>query len=117
MSVYPMEKHYTYYLDLLGEVDIPLDGILSRTLYNDDHIKIVLFGFDAGQTLSEHAASMPAVLHFLCGDARLILGEDTLEAKTGTWAYLPANTAHSVQARTPVVLLMQVIKDWDSETE
>jgi len=30
------------------------DGILSRTLHNDDAVKVVLFAFSTGQELSEH---------------------------------------------------------------
>ena len=36
----------------LGQQDIPSDGILSRTVYNDGQVKAVVFGFDAGQELS-----------------------------------------------------------------
>ena len=56
---------YTQFLDLAKEVQPPDQGILSRTLYNDDHFKAVLFGFAQGEELSEHTASMPADLHFL----------------------------------------------------
>jgi quercetin dioxygenase-like cupin family protein len=50
-------------------VQPPDKGILSRTLYNDDWLKAVLFGFARGEGLSEHAASMSAVVHFLRGEA------------------------------------------------
>ncbi|MBI5082492.1 MAG: cupin, partial [Chloroflexi bacterium] len=39
------------------------DSIVSRTIYNDDQVKAVLFTFAAGQELSEHTASMPAIIH------------------------------------------------------
>ena len=32
------------------------DSILSRTIYNDNQVKAVLFTFAAGQELSEHTA-------------------------------------------------------------
>jgi hypothetical protein len=34
-------------------------------LHNDERVKAVLFGFAQGEELSEHTASMPAVLHLL----------------------------------------------------
>jgi quercetin dioxygenase-like cupin family protein len=38
-------------------------------LYNDDRLKAVAFGFAQGEELSEHTASMPAILHFLLREA------------------------------------------------
>jgi quercetin dioxygenase-like cupin family protein len=69
-----MTTRYTHFSDLAKEVQPPDKGILSRTLYNDDRLKRVLFGFDQGEELSEHTASMPAVLHFLQGEAKLTPG-------------------------------------------
>ena len=56
---------YSLISDLAKEVQPPDKGILSRTLFNDDRLKVVLFGFAQAEELSEHTASMPAVLHFL----------------------------------------------------
>ena len=58
---------YTVFLDLAKEVQPPDKGILSRTLFSDDRLKAVAFSFAQGEELSEHTASMPAVLHFLHG--------------------------------------------------
>jgi len=101
---------YTVFLDLTKEAHPPDKGILSRTLFNDDRLKAVLFGFAQGEELSEHTASMPAVLHFLQGEAKLTLGDDTLEAKSGTWVHMPKGMRHSIQAQTPVVMLLLLMK-------
>ena len=50
---------YTLLVDLAKEVQPPDKGILSRTLFNDDRLKAVIFGFAQGEELSEHTASMP----------------------------------------------------------
>src|SRR5499425_1671956 len=105
-----MTRTYTHFLDLAKEVQPPDKGILSRTLFNDDRLKVVVFGFAQGEELSEHTASMPAVLHFLHGEARLTLGDDTVEARPGTWAHMPAGLRHSIQAKTPMVLLLLLVK-------
>ena len=102
---------YTHFTDLAQEVQPPDKGILSRTLFNDDRLKAVLFGFAQGEELSEHTASMPAVLHFLQGEARLTLGDDTLEARPGTWVHMPKGLRHSIQAKTPVVMLLLLLKE------
>jgi hypothetical protein len=49
---------YTHIADLAREVEPPDDGILTRTLFNDDDVKEVIFGFGQGEELSEHTASM-----------------------------------------------------------
>jgi quercetin dioxygenase-like cupin family protein len=84
---------------------------LSRTLFNDDRLKAVLFGFGQGEELSEHTASMPAVLHFLQGEAKLTLGDIALEAKSATWVHMPAGLKHSIKATTPVVMLLLLLKE------
>jgi quercetin dioxygenase-like cupin family protein len=79
-----MTTTYTYFSDLAKEVRPPDKGTLSCTLFNDDRLKAVPFGFGQGEELSEHTASMSAVLHFLQGKAKLTLGDDPVEAKPGT---------------------------------
>jgi len=79
-----MSQHYTHFVDLAKEVEPPEDGILTRTLFNDDDVKAVIFGFGQGEELSEHTASMPAMLHFIQGEATLTLGDDIVEAHSGT---------------------------------
>jgi quercetin dioxygenase-like cupin family protein len=106
-----MTMTYTHFSDLAKEVQPPEKGILSRTLSSADRLKVVLFGFAQGEELSEHTASMPAVLHFLQGEARLTLGDDTLEATPGTWVHMPKGLRHSIQAKTPVVLLLLLLKE------
>ncbi len=105
-----MTTTYTHFSDLAKEVQPPDKGILSRTLYSDDRLKVVLFGFGQGEELSEHTASMPAVMHFLQGEVKLTLGDDTVEARAGTWAHMPKGLRHSIQAKTPVVMLLLLLK-------
>ncbi len=86
------------------------DSIVSRTIYNDDQLKAVLFTFAPGQELSEHTASMPAIIHILKGESTLTLGTDTVEAREGTWARMEANLSHSVHAKTALVMLLLMLK-------
>ena len=104
-----MTAAYTHIVDLAQEAEPPEDGILSRTLYDDDRVKAVIFGFGSGQELSEHTASRPAILHFVKGEARLTLGDDSLDAQPGTWVHMPAELKHSIQAKTPVVMLLLLV--------
>ena len=105
-----MENQYTLIPDFGAEISIPENGILSRTLHDDDHCKIIAFGFAPGQELSAHTAPMPAVLHFIPGEASLRLGTDVHDAKAGTVVYMAPYLEHGIQAKTPVVLLLVLIK-------
>ena len=105
-----MPTNFTLVIDLAKEVRPPASGILSRTLYYDDRIKAVIFGFGQGEELSEHTASMPAILHFLQGKAKLMIDDDTVEASTGTWVHIPKGVRHSIQAHIPVVMLLLLLK-------
>ena len=101
---------YTHILDLATEAEPPADGILSRTVCQDDRIKAVVFGFGQGQDLSEHTAAKPAMLFFVKGEATVGLGDDVQEAQAGTWVHMPANLKHSIKAKTPVVMLLVLLK-------
>lgn len=107
MTDYMLIRH------LAGEVTIPEHGILSRTIYADDQVKAVIFGFDTGQELSEHTASMPAVIHLLDGEAEITLGEDRHDAGPGTWVHMAAGVRHALVARTPVVMLLLLLRRTD----
>jgi quercetin dioxygenase-like cupin family protein len=101
---------YKYFANIGAEVTVPPDGILSRTLHNDERLRVVLFAFSKGQQLTEHTASVPAVLHVLEGEAALKLGADTQEARAGTWVYMPAKLPHGIEAKTPLILLLLMLK-------
>jgi quercetin dioxygenase-like cupin family protein len=104
-----MTSPYTYIADLQATVEIPPDGILSRTVYSDASVTVVLFGFDAGQELSEHMAARPALLLILRGEAHVTLGGDQFEARAGAWAQMPAGLPHSVRATTPLVMQLVLL--------
>jgi quercetin dioxygenase-like cupin family protein len=83
---------------------------LSRTLVNNDRVKIVLFGFAAGQELSEHTASMPAVLQFISGEAAVKLGDEWIDATANSLVHMNAGLVHAIRAKTPTVMLLLLLK-------
>ncbi len=105
-----MTANYAFISDLSKESQPPTKGILSRTLHQDERIKALIFGFAEGEELSEHIASMPAILQFIQGKAMLTLGADSHEAQPGTWVHMPAGLTHSIRAKTPVVMLLLLLK-------
>lgn len=105
-----MDHPHTFLPDLESLVDVQPDSIVSRTVFKDGALKAVLFGFAEGQELSEHTASVPAVIHMLSGKARLILGNETVEASEGSWVHMPAGMSHSLLALTPVRMLLLLLQ-------
>jgi quercetin dioxygenase-like cupin family protein len=105
-----MSPAYTHIADLVAQAEPPAQGILSRTIHNDEQLKAVVFGFDQGQELTEHTASKPAIMQIVRGEATLTLGDDTIEAQAGAWVHMPAGLRHAVKARSQVVMLLLLLK-------
>jgi quercetin dioxygenase-like cupin family protein len=93
---------------------VPPDSILSRSLLQHPTLKATLFQFAAGQELSEHTASMPAVIHILEGECDLRIGHNDYTASAGTWVFMEAHTPHSLLARTDLRMLLLMLPRRDS---
>jgi quercetin dioxygenase-like cupin family protein len=106
-----MTPAYTLVAGLVESIETPADGTLSRTLHQDERLKVVLFSFSAGQELSEHTASTPAIMHFLSGESDVTLGPDRVAAGAGTWIHMPPHLPHSICTKTPVVMLLSLLKN------
>lgn len=104
-------NHFTFLQDLNTTIpEIPADSIVSRSLLKNEHIDVTLFGFAAGQELSEHTASRPAILHFISGEAELTLGLEKETATAGSWVHIPPKLPHSIAAKTAVTMLLIMLK-------
>ena len=97
-------------IDLREPVETPDDGIVSRAIYTDDDIRVVHFSFAPGQQLSDHTAPVPVALEVVDGEATITLADEVVEGRSGTWIHMAANTPHSVVAKTPLVLLLTLLK-------
>ena len=86
------------------------ESILSKTLFQDDHIKVSLFHFAQGQGLGEHSSSKAAILQILQGDALLTLGNDERQVSTGAWIHMTVQLPHSVKALSPMSMLLTLLK-------
>jgi quercetin dioxygenase-like cupin family protein len=94
--------------------EIPDDSIISKTIHQDEIVKVIQFGFSPGQELSEHTASMPAIIHIIEGEMLLTLGENQMKAKEGTWVYMQAQLPHSLMAICESKMLLYLLKNVDS---
>lgn len=89
--------------------EVPAQTIISRKVLSTPEVKATIFGFAAGEELTEHTAASPAILHFLSGEAAVQVGEKQLTAVPGTWVYLPARLPHSIVAQTAVTMLLYLV--------
>ena len=106
-----MTQETTVFTDIAAEVDIPENGTLSRVLYKDDRLRLVVFAFDTGQELTEHTASVPAVVQVVRGRLTVTLGTDEYEVGSEAWIHMPAKLPHSVVALEPTVMLLTMLRD------
>ena len=113
----PLEKgktcmpDFVYFEDIVKESPVPpAESIVSRSVLVDKPVKAILFSFAQGQELSEHTASVPAMIQILEGEAYLTLGTAEMEAGPGAWAYMEPNLPHSLLARTPVKMLLLMLR-------
>jgi len=95
--------------DLRAEVDVPVGGILSRTVHRDEHSSLTVFAFDAGQELTEHTAARPAIIEILEGTAEVSVGGDVHRLGVGGWVALPPRTPHGILATTPLKVALLLI--------
>lgn len=101
---------YTFLSNLAAEVEMPKDGILSRILLKNEAVNVTLFAFSAGQELSDHTAAMPAIVQILEGEAELTVNGERKTAGPGTWLYMPARMTHGLLAKTPLIMLLLLLK-------
>ena len=58
----------THVVDAARLVDVAPDSTVSRTVLKDEGVaRVVLFGFDTGQELSEHTTAVPVLPQVLDG--------------------------------------------------
>ena len=106
-----MESEFNYFENLASELpEVTPDSSISRTVYDDVQHNAWLIGGAPGPELSEHTASMTALLYFIQGQAKLTLGEDERTASAGTWVRMAPRLSHSVLAETEVFMLLLLLK-------
>jgi quercetin dioxygenase-like cupin family protein len=108
-----MSTTHTFIRDLIAEAPVPARGIHSQTLSSEAGVELVLFAFAAGERLSEHTSARPAIIHILSGEGNLTAGDDAYAAAPGAWLRMPAETRHSVLARTPLVMALYLLPRGD----
>jgi quercetin dioxygenase-like cupin family protein len=97
-------------LSLAKETQFAPNGIVSRTLLRTSTSRVVLFGFAAGQELSEHTSTQHALIQVLSGQCEFSLAGKPHPLKTGDLLYMPPNLPHAVKATEQFSMLLTLFK-------
>jgi quercetin dioxygenase-like cupin family protein len=95
---------------LLDELQPPESGKKSIVVTDYDNAKVVLFAFAAGAGLAEHVAPLPAIIQIIQGEAEMTVGDQAVEGKPGTLIQMEPKTPHSIMAKSPLVMLLTLLK-------
>ncbi len=100
------QPSFTVLANLLDEVEIPENGTLSRVVFNADGLRVVLFAFDTGEQLTDHAATVPAVVQVIKGRLEMTLGDQMVEIDPSSWVHMDAHLIHALVALEPSVVIL-----------
>lgn len=93
-------------ISLPTETQFARNGIVSRTLLRTENMRVILFGFSAGQELTEHTSTQHALVQVLSGECDFSLGDQWHHLKAGDLLYMPPNLRHAVKATTDFSMLL-----------
>jgi quercetin dioxygenase-like cupin family protein len=97
-------------LSLEKETGFAPQGIVSRTLLRTANSRVVLFGFAAGQELTEHTSTQQATVQVLSGECEFDLGPQTHHLKAGDYVYMPPGQPHALRAARPFSMLLSLVR-------
>jgi quercetin dioxygenase-like cupin family protein len=97
-------------LHLVDLVAYQEGAVVSRTLISQKTGTVTLFGFDAGQELSEHTVPYDALVQVLAGETEITIAGQPRRLKTGDAIIMPANDPHAMKALTQFKMLLTMIR-------
>ncbi len=95
--------------DLTQAVTIQTGAVVSKVVHRDGDLDVTVFGFDAGEGLTEHTAARAAIIQVLSGRMRVTVDGDEIDAGPGTWILMDVAAPHSLEAVTPTVMLLTML--------
>ena len=79
-------------------------GPEPQILMENDKVKVVVAGLEAGQRIPPHAEAI-AIFHFLEGDGWMSVDDERVAVGPGTTIIMPAGTVRGVEATTRLAFL------------
>jgi quercetin dioxygenase-like cupin family protein len=96
--------------DVMGAVEIQPGSVVSKVIHRDEDLDVTVFGFDAGEGLTEHTASRTAIVQVLSGHLRVTVDGEDLDATPGFWLRMSAGAPHALEALQPTIMLLTMLR-------
>ncbi len=100
---------YTLISAPASEVAVQTGAIVSKVVYRGDGLEATVFGFDAGEQLTEHQAARAAVIQVLSGRLTFVVDGEPLDLDAGAWLHMAPGAPHSLVAIEPTVMLLTLV--------
>lgn len=97
--------------ELKEQVRYEAGKVVSLTLAQKPGVGMTLFAFDAGESISTHAAPGDAMATILEGTAQITIDSVPHTLNAGEAVIMPAGVPHAVQAITAFKMYLVVVKD------
>jgi quercetin dioxygenase-like cupin family protein len=101
---------HTAISDAAAAVEVQEGAVVSKVIHRDEDLDVTVFGFGAGEGLTEHTASRPAIVQVLSGRMRFTADGEELDAGPGFWLYMTAGTPHAIVAAEPCLMLLTLLR-------
>ena len=92
-----------------AEVEIQSGAVVSKVVFRADGLDVTVFGFDAGEGLTEHQASRAAVVQILSGRLRFTVDGEELDLTPGSYLHMTSGTPHALVAVETTVMLLTLL--------
>jgi len=97
-------------VDAAAAVAVQPGAVVSKVIHRDERLNVTVFGFDAGEGLTEHQAAQAAIVQVLVGRLSFMAGGEEYDAGPGFWLHMSPGTPHSLIAKEPTVMLLTLIR-------
>ncbi len=96
--------------DLINDVQVNPDAIVSKTLRRSPTLNLTLFAFDQGQGLSGHSSPMDAYVQILTGKMEITIGAEKFTLEAGQIILMPAQVDHALDAVEASKMLLTMVQ-------
>ena len=96
-------------LGLNATLPVSEEATTSRVVVNNEILRTVVFTFDAGQLLTEHASPRAVVVTLLEGEMDFSIGERTERMSAGDVIYLAPGERHALTAVSPCRMQLAMV--------
>lgn len=102
-------KQSLAFTDLVQQLPIIQEATTSRVVVNNQILRYVLFSFDEGQHLTEHASPRAVVVQMLSGKMEFTVGGETSTLTGGDMIYLAPGDRHALVAMEPCHMALTLV--------